>query len=224
MNYHPDAGQRQILDAIEAERARLMDAARPEAIKRLAERGRQSPRARIERLVDPGSFDEIGALASEEPKAGEPHPREKSPADGVVTGTARIDGRPVVIVAQDFSVFGGSIGKLGSAKTQRMVKIAIRRGLPMVMLLDGGGHRIQDGQNSRHFAHANGMFHDLARASGWIPMITLMLGAKAAAVRCDQRSAGSWRRGAARCRADVDTPGLRHEEGHCGHRRRRQPV
>ena len=45
------------------------------------------------------------------------------------------------------------------------------------MLLDGGGHRIQDGQDSRHFAHANGMFHDLARASGWVPMVALMLGA-----------------------------------------------
>jgi len=177
MSHHPDAGQRQILAAIEAERAELMDAARPEAMKRLAERGRLSARTRIERLVDPGTFDEIGALASAEPEAGKPHPRETSPADGVVTGTARIDGRPAVIIAQDFSVFGGSIGKLGSAKTQRMVKIAIRRGIPMVLMLDGGGHRIQDGQNSRHFAHANGMFHDLARASGWIPMVALMLGA-----------------------------------------------
>jgi acetyl-CoA carboxylase carboxyltransferase component len=177
MNHHPDAGQRQILEAIEAERAQLMDAARPEAMKRLAERGRLSARTRIERLVDPGTFDEIGAFASSEAEDEKPHPRENSPADGVVTGTARIDGRPVVVVAQDFSVFGGSIGKLGSAKTQRMVKIAIRRGFPMVWLLDGGGHRIQDGQNSRHFAQANGMFHDLARASGWVPMVALMLGA-----------------------------------------------
>jgi acetyl-CoA carboxylase carboxyltransferase component len=177
MKHHPDAGQRQILAAIESERALLMDAGRPEAMKRLAERGRLSARARIGRLVDPGTFDEIGALASSEPEAGKSHPRVKSPADGVVTGTARIDGRPVVILSQDFSVFGGSIGKLGSAKSQRMVKIAIRRGIPMVLLLDGGGHRIQDGQNSRHFAHANGMFHDLARASGWVPMVALMLGA-----------------------------------------------
>src|SRR4029077_13312693 len=54
---------------------------------------------------------------------------------------------------------------------------AITRGLPLVMVLDGGGHRIQDGQDSRHFAHANGMFHNFARASGWIPMVALMLGA-----------------------------------------------
>ena len=84
---------------------------------------------------------------------------------------------PVVIFSQDFSVHGGSIGKLGSAKTQRALQIAITRGLPLVMVLDGGGHRIQDGQDSRHFAHANGMFHNFARASGWIPMVALMLGA-----------------------------------------------
>jgi len=177
MTHHPEAGLRQILAAIEADRASLMDAARPEAMKRLAERGRLSARTRIERLVDPGSFDEIGALASTEPAPGKPHPREKSPADGVVTGTARIDGRPVAILSQDFSVFGGSIGRLGSAKTQRMLKIAIRRGIPLVLMLDGGGHRIQDGQNSRHFAHANGTFHDFARASGWVPMVALILGA-----------------------------------------------
>ncbi|MDE2362696.1 MAG: hypothetical protein KGM42_08450 [Hyphomicrobiales bacterium] len=174
---HGEAGQRENLAGIESVRAGLMDAARPEAMKKLAERGRLSARERIARLVDPGSFEEMGALASVEAARGEPHPREKSPADGVVTGTARIDGRPVVIVSQDFSVFGGSIGKLGSAKTQRMVKIALTRAIPMVMLLDGGGHRIQDGQNSRHFAQANGMFHDLARASGWVPMVALMLGA-----------------------------------------------
>ena len=63
MTHHPDAGQRQILAAIEADRASLMDAARPEAMKRLADRGRLSARTRIERLVDPGTFDEIGALA-----------------------------------------------------------------------------------------------------------------------------------------------------------------
>src|SRR5205807_5450584 len=61
--------------------------------------------------------------------------------------------------------------------TQRALQVAITRGLPLVMILDGGGHRIQDGQDSRHFAHANGMFHNFARASGWIPMVALMLGA-----------------------------------------------
>src|SRR4030081_2065143 len=137
-----DPTPRELLESIEAVRAALMDQARPDAVKLLAERGRLTARTRIARLVDPGTFEEIGALASAEAEAGEPHPREKSPADGIVTGTARIDGRPVAIVSRDFSVFGGSIGKLGSAKTRRKLRIAIHRGIPMVILLDGGGHRI----------------------------------------------------------------------------------
>ena len=170
---------REVLAEVEAARARLMEEARPEAMARLAKRGKLGPRSRIARLVDSGSFDEIGALVAGEgdgPDHGQ-RERDTSPADGVVVGTARIDGRPVMILSQDFSVFGGSIGKLGSAKTQRAIRIAIQRGMPLVMLLDGGGHRIQDGQDSRHFAQANGYFHDLARASGWIPIVSLMLGA-----------------------------------------------
>jgi propionyl-CoA carboxylase beta chain len=95
----------------------------------------------------------------------------------VVTGTARIDGRYAVILSQDFTVFGGSIGKQGTAKTVRAVQTAINRGLPLVLMLDGGGHRIQDGQDSRHFAHASATLHSLSRASGWVPMVALMLGA-----------------------------------------------
>ncbi len=172
-----DPSLRELTAAIDTERATIFDAARPDAMRKLEERGRLSARTRIERLVDPGTFEEIGGLVVDDRLAGTPSPRQKAPADGVVIGTARIDSRPAVIVSQDFSVFGGSIGKLGSDKTHRALQIAIRRGVPLVMLLDGGGHRIQGGQNSRHFAKANTMFHDMARASGWIPMVALMLGA-----------------------------------------------
>ena len=174
-----DRTGRDVLAEVEAARARLMDASRPDAVARVAKRGKLGARERIARLVDAGTFTEIGALVaadSDDPQAGQAE-RDRSPADGAVIGTARIDGRPAMVLAQDFSVFGGSIGKLGSAKTHRALKIAITRGIPFVMLLDGGGHRIQDGQDSRHFANANGFFHDLARASGWIPVVSLMLGA-----------------------------------------------
>ncbi|QQS14337.1 MAG: acyl-CoA carboxylase [Rhodospirillales bacterium] len=171
---------RELIDGVAAARGALGDAARADAVERLRARGRLSARERLARLVDPGSFDELGALvvAQDEPDPVKSQAlRERTPADGVVAGTARIDGRPVVVFSQDFSVHGGSIGRLGSAKTQRALKIAITEGVPLVMILDGGGHRIQDGQDSRHFAAANGMFHDMARASGWIPMVALMLGA-----------------------------------------------
>jgi acetyl-CoA carboxylase carboxyltransferase component len=171
-----DTTMRQRIDEIEAARAALMDQARAPAVEKLARRGKLSARTRIARLVDDGSFTEAGALVAggeEEATA----VRAKSPADGVVIGTALIDGRPVVVVSQDFSVFGGSSGILGSAKIQRALQLAITRGVPLVLMLDGGGHRIQDGQDARHFARANATFHDFARASGWIPMVALMLGA-----------------------------------------------
>ena len=171
---------RELMGRVEDARGSLHDAARPDAVAKVHARGRLSARERIARLVDPGSFDEIGALvvASDltDPLEAQ-NARERAPADGVIAGTARIDGRPVVVFSQDFSVQGGSIGRLGSAKGRRVLQIALTEGVPMVMILDGGGHRIQDGQDSRHFAAANGMFHDMARASGWIPMVALMLGA-----------------------------------------------
>lgn len=171
---------RELIDRIESVRATLSDEGRAAAIDKLARRGRLSARRRIARLLDPGSFAEIGGLvtAEDDGVGAERFPtRTNAPADGVVAGTGAIDGRPVMVFSQDFSVHGGSIGRLGSAKIQRALQVAITRGLPLVMILDGGGHRIQDGQDARHFANANATFHNFARASGWIPMVALMLGA-----------------------------------------------
>lgn len=175
-----DSTMRDLLARVEAVRASIDDPARQPAMEKLARRGRLSARERIARLVDAGSFNEFGGLvAAEDDGIGAARfpVRTASPADGVVAGTAQIDGRPVAVFSQDFSVHGGSIGKLGSAKVQRALQIAITRGLPLVMILDGGGHRIQDGQDARHFANANTTFHNFARASGWVPMVALMLGA-----------------------------------------------
>jgi len=142
-----------LIAAVETARAGLLDDARPAAVERVHARGRLSARERLARLIDESSFREMGALVTPEQDDDGPEAsaraRTQTPADGVVVGTASIDGRSVVIFSQDFSVHGGSIGKLGSAKTQRALQIAITRGLPLVMVLDGGGHRIQDGQDSR---------------------------------------------------------------------------
>lgn len=173
-----DVTMRQLIERIETVRGTLMDEARGAAMERLARRGSLSARTRIDRLVDRDSFVEVGGLvAAEEHTTAPPPARTVSPADGVVVGTGLIDGRPAVVFSQDFAVFGGSIGRLGSAKIQRALQLAITRGIPLVMILDGGGHRIQDGQDARHFANANATFHNFARASGWVPMVALMLGA-----------------------------------------------
>lgn len=162
------------MTAVEQARIALQDAARGEALARQRGRGKLTARERVAALLDSGSFLEVGGFATADPdgEAG----RRLSPADGVVTGTGRIEGRAVVVVAQDFSVAGGSIGRLGTTKTVHAVETATARGLPLVMLLDGGGHRIQDGQDARSFAYSSPLIRTLARASGWVPLVALMLG------------------------------------------------
>ncbi len=167
----PGADTRERLAAIDAARAEGTDASRPEAVARQHKRATFTARERVALLCDAGSFTEMGGLARDEALGA------RAPADGMITGAARIDGRWAMVVAQDFTVFGGSSGVLGSAKMGRAVAQALQQGLPLVLLLDGGGHRIQDGQDSRHFARANPMFHDIARMSGWVPMAAAMLGA-----------------------------------------------
>ncbi len=159
------------LAEVEDARAALRDPARAEAIARQHKRGKKSARERIAILLDDGSFEEWGALVAE--RHGTP---QEAPADGVITGLGRIDGRWVALIAQDFTVFGGSIGDLGADKMIRMVEQSLRLGVPLVMLIDGGGHRIQGGQDSWHFAKGGDVFHNFARLSGWAPIVTAVMG------------------------------------------------
>ncbi|MFV0306740.1 MAG: acyl-CoA carboxylase subunit beta [Desertimonas sp.] len=157
------------------------DEARPEARDRLHALGKQTALERIDALVDPGSFRPIGQLARlpDGEYDGLPGIDEQAVTaygDGVVAGSARIDGRPVMITANDYSIFGGSGGVIGGRLTQRVTQLARQHGTPLIMLLDGGGHRIQDGLDSRHFANTGPHFMTLVRMSGWVPVITLMLG------------------------------------------------
>ena len=155
-------------------KAALQDEARAEAVARQRARQALTARERIARLCDAGSFVEMGALV-----AGESG--HAAPADGLVIGSARIDGRPAIVMSQDFSVFGGSSGPLGKAKLIRGLQRARMNGIPVVMLFDGGGHRIQDGQNSRQFSGSTTVFQEFSRLSGWVPIVSAVLGAGFAA-------------------------------------------
>ena len=166
---------RRLLAAMEARRATVMDDARPAAVARQHKDGKKTARERIEALCDPGSWREFGALVT---AAGDTEVTRDldAPADGILTGLATIDGRWVVITSQDFTVFGGSSSVIGTLKLFRAVDKAIDSGLPLVRLLEGGGHRIQEGLDARHFAAAKGIFNAFARASGWVPIVAAMLG------------------------------------------------
>lgn len=171
----PGPSARDRLEAIETAREALLDPARPEAVANRRERGMGTARSRVDDLLDAGSFREIGALVQPD-RSNELNRDLVAPADGAIVGTGRVAGREVCLVSQDFTVHGGSIGTVADRKMGRILHRAADRGLPMVMLLEGGGHRIQDGMNAAHFAAASPVFRDLSRLSGWVPTVAAILG------------------------------------------------
>lgn len=166
-------------EAVAEAKRRLSDEARERAVERQHELGKLTARERIDYLLDDGTFEEIGRLAAPMPTTPETSDweREDAPADGVVTGYGKIDGRSVALIATDFTVKGGSIGHAGGRKIKRVSERALDRGLPLIMLHDGGGHRIQEGLDAAPFARGDNGFAKLQTAlSGWVPVVSAMMG------------------------------------------------
>jgi acetyl-CoA carboxylase carboxyltransferase component len=167
-------GMRELLSEVEEARRKILDAGRPAAVDRQHKRGKLTARERIARLCDAGSFREVGSLV--QPAQGPNEAKLEAPADGLVTGTGRIDGRPVMICSSDYTTLGGSIGHVGRQKMLRAMRRAGDGGMPFVMLHDGGGHRIQDGQDARSFAQGTPVFELFAQLSGWVPVVSAVMG------------------------------------------------
>jgi acetyl-CoA carboxylase carboxyltransferase component len=143
------------------------------AVARQRDRGKLLARERIEHLVDPGSFQELGMFV--EHRSNEPAMKDKHlETDGVVTGMATIDDRDVFVFAQDPTVFGGSVGKAGGAKIAALQDLALEAGVPIVGINDGGGARIQEGVDG--LAAYGAIFVRNMRASGVIPQISVIMG------------------------------------------------
>ena len=136
-------------------------------------RGKLTARERIEGLLDPGSFEEIGTYV-EHRHAGFGLERERHAGDGVVTGFGLIDGRRVAIFVQDFTILGGSFSEVQALKVGRLLESATAGGLPILALLDSVGARIQEGVWS--LAGFGDLFWRNTQASGVVPQISLMLG------------------------------------------------
>ncbi len=145
----------------------------PEKIERQHGRGKLTARERVDLLLDPGSFQEYGLLASHiGQKPGEPI----TPADGLVAGIGRIDGRPVAIYAEDATVFGGSCGEINGHKRMRIINLASKERIPFVILLDGAGFRAQSMLHATEGAPAIGHTLAFARHSGTAPTLALVMG------------------------------------------------
>lgn len=156
--------------------ARAVDAAEEVAATKQHARGKKTARERIAALLDEGSFTELDAFVRHRSSAFGLDAK-RIPGDGVVTGYGTVDGRQVAVYSQDFTVFGGSLGEMHGQKITKVMDLALRTGVPLIGILDGGGARIQEGVSAlTQFAE---IFRRNVAASGVIPQISLILGPSA---------------------------------------------
>jgi acetyl-CoA carboxylase carboxyltransferase component len=150
-----------------------LHAGSPAAVERQHARGKFTARERIEKLLDPGSFVELDMLARHRAH-GFGIEDNRPLTDGVVTGWGTIDGRKVFLFAQDFTVFGGSLGEVFAEKIHKVMDLAESVGAPFIGLNDGAGARIQEGVVS--LDAYGGIFFRNVKASGVIPQISVIMG------------------------------------------------
>jgi acetyl-CoA/propionyl-CoA carboxylase len=137
-------------------------------IERQYAQGKQTARDRLATLLDPNSFTEIDRLAIS------PFLEEKAYTDGVITGFGRVDGRPVAIYAQDFTIKGGSLGKRHADKICKVMDMAAKIGCPIIGIIDSGGARIDEGIHA--LAGYGQIFRRNSMYSGVVPQISVILG------------------------------------------------
>jgi propionyl-CoA carboxylase beta chain len=143
------------------------------AVERQHAKGKKTARERIELLLDEGSFIELDELARHR-STNFGMDAERPYGDGVVTGYGTVDGRPVCVFAQDFTVFGGSLGEVFGEKIVKVMDLAMKTGCPVVGINDSGGARIQEGVVS--LGLYGEIFYRNVMASGVVPQISLVMG------------------------------------------------
>jgi len=164
------------LDGLRERMATAVDAPEANAREKQHARGKKTARERIEELLDDGSFVEFDALTRHR-STNFGLDKNRPYGDGVVTGYGTIDGRQVAVYSQDFTVFGGSLGEVHGHKITKVQDFALRTGVPLIGISDGGGARIQEGVAAlTQFAE---IFRRNVAASGVIPQISIILGPSA---------------------------------------------
>jgi propionyl-CoA carboxylase beta chain len=143
------------------------------AIEKQHARGKRTARERIDLLLDQGSFVELDELARHR-STNFGQELNRPYGDGVVTGYGTVDGRQVCVFAQDFTIFGGSLGEVFGEKIVKLMDLAMKIGCPLVGINDSGGARIQEGVVS--LGLYGEIFFRNVRASGVIPQISLIMG------------------------------------------------
>ncbi|MDB5620175.1 carboxyl transferase domain-containing protein [Tardiphaga sp.] len=180
----PDAIRPDLQDVLDR-LALCEDVARPAAIARRHNSGKRTARENVADICDHGSFVEYGALAvaAQRGRHSEEYLRANSPADGIVAGIGCINGDEfgsdrsrVAVMAYDYSVFAGTQGHFGHRKTDRLLSIAEKAALPVVIFAEGGGGRPGDTDNKPGVNLANPTFWKMARISGIAPLVGIASG------------------------------------------------
>src|ERR1700753_1247940 len=157
-------GWEETLEDLDRRRQHARAMGGPERLDKHRSKGKLDARARIERLVDPGTFRELA-----------PPLRAEIAADGFVVGSGAINGSPVMLGAEDFTTMAGSIGPGGNSKRYRIAELALRDKIPLVMMLEGAGFRPGGG----HYWRAPTDLLSQAQCSGRVPTVAGVLGPSA---------------------------------------------
>jgi methylmalonyl-CoA decarboxylase subunit alpha len=169
---------RSLVDDLHERRERARLGGGEEKIERQHADDKLTARERLALLIDDGTFGELGIH-------GRPHFSQRAmegkdaPADGVITGYGRVDGRLVAVCAYDFTVMAGSMGMTGELKVARLRELALQKRIPFIWLLDSAGARIQEAAGSL-FAGSGHLFREEVVMSGVIPQIAALMGPCAA--------------------------------------------
>jgi acetyl/propionyl-CoA carboxylase alpha subunit/acetyl-CoA carboxylase carboxyltransferase component len=155
-----------------------LDEGRPEVTERRHAAGRRTARENIADLVDEGSFTEYGALviAAQRRRRALDDLIARTPADGLVLGTARVGGRPVAVMSYDYTVLAGTQGHMNHRKTDRLLELARRERLPLVMFAEGGGGRPGDTDTTSVGGLDVPTFRLTAELSGRVPLVAVVSG------------------------------------------------
>ncbi len=174
----PTSILRPLVEELHARRAKAALGGGEEKVARQHAADKLTARERLALLIDDGTFTELGIHAGiHHAVRGLEH--KDAPADGVVTGYGKVDGRLVAVCAYDFTVMAGSMGMTGELKVTRLRDLALTKRMPFVWLLDSAGARIQEAVGSL-FAGSGHLFREEVVMSGVIPQVAALMGPCAA--------------------------------------------
>jgi propionyl-CoA carboxylase beta chain len=164
---------REIIEEVEQRREQARLGGGQKRIDAQHAKGKLTARERLEVLLDEGSFEEYDMYKTHR-CTDFGMETQVFPGDGVITGWGTINGRPVYVFSQDFTVFGGSLSETHAEKICKVMDLAVQNGAPLIGLNDSGGARIQEGVASLG-GYAE-VFWRNVQASGVIPQISVIMG------------------------------------------------